>query len=84
MPTLCSQPSAVAMTPLSDLLQLPQSERLALAIALWDSVDDEARDGALPLDPDLCAELDRSWTAHLSNPDAALGWDEVRSQLGIE
>jgi len=71
------------MTPMSDLLQLPQSERLALAIALWDSLDDEARDGVLPLDPDLFAELDRRWTAHLSNPDAALGWDEVRSQLGI-
>jgi len=71
------------MTPMSDLLQLPQSERLALAIALWDSLDDEVRDGALQLDPDLCAELDRRWTAHLSNPDAALGWDEVRSQLGI-
>ena len=47
------------MTPMSDLLQLPQSERLALAIALWDSLDEEARDGALPLDSDLCVELDR-------------------------
>lgn len=71
------------MTPMSDLLQLPQSERLALAIALWDSLDDEARDGALPLDPNFCAELDRRWMVDLSNPDAALGWDEVRSQLGI-
>jgi len=71
------------MTPMSDLLQLPQSERLALAIALRDSLDDKARDGALPLDPDLFAELDRRWTAHLGNPEAALGWDEVRSQLGI-
>jgi putative addiction module component (TIGR02574 family) len=68
---------------MSDFLQLPQSERLALAIALWDSLDDEARDGVLPLDPDLFAVLDRRWTAHLSNPDAALGWDEVRCQLGI-
>jgi putative addiction module component (TIGR02574 family) len=68
---------------MSDLLQLPQSERLALAIALWDSLDDKARDGALPLDHDLFAELDRRWTAHLGNPEAALGWDEVRSQLGI-
>jgi putative addiction module component (TIGR02574 family) len=71
------------MTPISELLQLPQSERLALAIALWDSLDDEARDGALPLDSALCAELDRRWTAHLSNPGAAVAWDEVRSQLGI-
>lgn len=49
------------MAPVSDLLQLPQNERLALAIALWDSLDDEARDGALPIDSALCAQLDRRW-----------------------
>ncbi|MFM7513166.1 MAG: addiction module protein, partial [Cyanobium sp.] len=47
------------MTPMSDLLQLPQNERLALAIALWDSLDEEAREGAMPPDSALCAELDR-------------------------
>ena len=73
----------MVMTPMTDLLQLPQNERLALAIALWDSLDDPARDGALPRDPALCAELDRRWKAHLSNPGDALAWDEVRSQLGL-
>jgi putative addiction module component (TIGR02574 family) len=58
----------MVFAPMSDLLQLPQSERLALAIALWDS---------------LGAELDRRWASHLDNPDAALAWDEVRSQLGL-
>jgi putative addiction module component (TIGR02574 family) len=77
------QTFVVAMTPMSDLLQLPQSERLALAIALWDSLDEEARDGALSLDSDLCVELDRRWSAHLANPGAAVPWDEVRSQLGL-
>ena len=71
------------MAPVSDLLQLPQNERLALAIALWDSLDDEARDGALPIDSALCAQLDRRWTAHLAIPGAAVPWDEVRSQLGL-
>ena len=71
------------MAPVSDLLQLPQNERLALAIALWDSLDDEAQDGALPIDSVLCAQLDRRWTAHLANPDAAVPWDDVRSQLGL-
>lgn len=71
------------MAPVSDLLQLPQNERLALAIALWDSLDDEGRDGALPIDSALCAQLDRRWTAHLANPCAAVPWDEVRSQLGL-
>jgi putative addiction module component (TIGR02574 family) len=58
--------AVVAMAPMSDLLHLPPSERLALAIALWDSLDDQARDGALSPDPALCAELDRRWASHLS------------------
>ncbi len=73
----------MAFAPMSDLLQLPQSERLALAIALWDSLEDQDRDGALSLDPALCAELDRRLASHLEKPDAALAWDEVRSQLGL-
>ena len=84
VPTMDSLPGGVmAFAPMSDLLQLPQSERLALAIALWDSLDDQARDGALPVDPALCAELDRRWATHLDNPDEALAWDEVRSQLDL-
>lgn len=71
------------MTPMSDLLQLPPSERLALAIALWDSLDDQAREGFLSPDPAFCAELDRRWASHLDNREAAVPWDEVRSQLGI-
>ena len=71
------------MAPMSDLLQLPPSERLALEIALWDSLDNQARDGALPVNPALCAELDRRWANHRDDPEAAVPWDEVRSQLGI-
>ena len=59
----------MAFAPMSDLL--------------WDSLYDQARDGALPVDPALCAELDRRWATHLDNPDEALAWDEVRSQLGL-
>jgi len=73
----------MAFAPMSDLLRLPQSERLALAIALWDSLDDQARDGALSADPALCAELDRRWASHLDSPDATLAWDQVRSQLDL-
>ena len=42
MPTLVCLPLVMVMTPMTDLLQLPQNERLALAIALWDSLDDHA------------------------------------------
>jgi putative addiction module component (TIGR02574 family) len=37
----------------------------------------------LSVDPALCAELDRRLASHLENPDAALAWDALRSQLGL-
>ena len=73
----------MAATPISDLLQLPMGERVALAMALWDSLDEEGRHEALPLDGELCEELDRRWAAHLQNPTAAVPWDQVQSQLGL-
>ncbi|NDC15915.1 MAG: addiction module protein [Synechococcaceae bacterium WB9_2_170] len=71
----------MAATPIADLLQLPMGERMALAMALWDSLDEEGRSEALPLDDELSAELDRRWAAHLQNPAAALSWEEVRGRL---
>jgi putative addiction module component (TIGR02574 family) len=73
----------MAATPIAELLQLPRGERLALAMALWDSLDEEGRSEALPVDADLCAELDRRWAAHIQNPTAAVPWDQVRRRLGL-
>lgn len=70
-------------TSITDLLQLPLEERLALAMALWDSLDEESRANALPMDPALCEELDRRWASHLNDPAAAVPWQEVRRQLGL-
>jgi len=39
----------MAATPITDLLQLPMAERVALAMALWDSLDEEGRSYVLPL-----------------------------------
>lgn len=75
--------TAMAATPIADLLQLPMAERVALAMALWNSLDDEARSDALRVDADLCNELDRRWAAHLQNPAAAMPWEQVRGQLGL-
>ena len=75
--------TAMAATPISDLLQLPMGERVALAMALWDSLDEVRRSEALPLDRELCAELDRRWAVHLQNPTAAVPWDQIQSQLGL-
>jgi putative addiction module component (TIGR02574 family) len=73
----------MAATPIAELLQLPRGERLALAMALWDSLDEEGRCEALPVDADLCNELDRRWAGHLQNPSAAIPWEQVRGQLGL-
>ena len=70
--------------PIAELLQLPSGERLALAIALWESLDDDGRSQALPVNADLCEELDRRWAAHLQNPRAAVPWEQVRRQLDLE
>ncbi len=77
------QVTAMATTPIADLLQLPMGERLALAMALWDSLDEEGRNEALPLDADLCNELDRRWADYRQNPQAAIPWEQIRGQLGL-
>jgi putative addiction module component (TIGR02574 family) len=73
----------MAATPIAELLQLPRGERLALAMALWDSLDEQGRSEALPVDADLFAELDRRWAAHIQNPTAAVPWEQLQSQLGL-
>lgn len=73
----------MAATPINELLQLPMGERVALAMALWDSLDEVGRSDALPMGAELCTELDRRWAAHLQNPTAAVPWEQVQSQLGL-
>ena len=73
----------MAATPMADLLQLPMGERVALAMALWDSLEEAGRSEALQVDADLYNELDRRWSAHLQNPEAAMPWEQVRGQLGL-
>ena len=53
-------------------------------MAPWDSLDEEGLSEVLPVDVELCAELDRRWAAHLQNPAAAMPWAQVRDQLGLE
>ena len=52
-----------------------------LAIALWESLSDADREAALPIDPQLAAELDRRWAEHVANPESAIPWSEVQRQL---
>lgn len=66
---------------ISVLLELPASERAALAMALWDSLTDAERESETVLTPEQETELDRRWEAHRRNPDAAISWNEVRRRL---
>lgn len=69
------------VSPLPDLLKLPADDRAELALALWDSLSDDERDRVLDLTDQQRAELDRRWTEHLSNPESAVPWADVRAKL---
>jgi putative addiction module component (TIGR02574 family) len=50
-------------------------------MALWESLHDAEREGALELSDADRAELDRRWAEHLEHPDSGVPWSEVRSKL---
>ena len=66
---------------LSQLLKLPAGDRAELAMALWESLSDTEREQELDLTNEEAAELDRRWAEHLTNPDSAVPWSEVRQKL---
>lgn len=63
------------------LRELPIAQRLQLVEDLWDTIAAEAPDEALPVSPELQAELDSRLEAHRSDPGAARPWEEVRSEI---
>ena len=66
---------------LAELLKLPASERVEIAMALWESLTGAEREAELALTPEQEAELDRRVAEHAANPGAAVPWDEVRRKL---
>lgn len=60
-------------TSLTDLLALPATERLELAMGLWQSLDHAEQAQALSVSPALITELERRWS-----------WELVRQELGVE
>jgi putative addiction module component (TIGR02574 family) len=63
------------------LLKLPASERVDLALALWESLDEADQQAALDLTPEQAAELDRRLAEHDADPSTAVPWEEVRKKL---
>jgi putative addiction module component (TIGR02574 family) len=66
---------------LDDLLKLPVSERLELAMALWDSIAEPELQDQLPLTETQKAELDRRLAEHDRDPSRGIPWEEVQRRL---
>lgn len=66
---------------LAALRRLSVAERLQLVEDLWDSVAEDAPDEALPITPELAAELDRRLAEHEADPGSALPWEKVRARI---
>ena len=71
----------MASISLDELLKLPAAERVEIALALWDSLEDGELDALVPLTEDQKAELDRRLAEHERNPGSAIPWDQVRRDL---
>ena len=66
---------------LTKLLELPSTERVDLAMALWDSLTPAEQEAEFDLTPEQRAELDRRLAEHIADPASAIAWDEVRRKL---
>ncbi|MBI3455741.1 MAG: addiction module protein [Candidatus Rokubacteria bacterium] len=66
---------------LAELLKLSARDRIEIAMALWESLDDAEREAEFALTPEQEAELDRRLAEHIANPGSAIPWDEVRRKL---
>ncbi len=71
----------MASISLDELLKLPAAERVEIALALWDSLEDGELDALVPLTEDQKAELERRLAEHERNPGSAIPWDQVRRDL---
>ena len=71
----------MASISIDELLKLPASERIEIANALWDSLDDADREAHFYLTPEQEAELDRRWAEHLANPGSAIPWETFEREL---
>ena len=66
---------------LAKLLELPATERVDIAMALWDSLTPAEQEAEFDLTLEQCAELDRRLAEHIADPASAIPWDEVRRKL---
>jgi len=58
---------------------LPLPERIELAEALWESITQEGYEP--PLTPAQAAELDRRLEEHRRDPQSAIPWEQLKTEL---
>jgi putative addiction module component (TIGR02574 family) len=66
---------------MASLLKLPVADRVELAMALWDSLDESDREAAVGLGREQIAELERRSAEHRADPSTAIPWSEVQQKL---
>jgi putative addiction module component (TIGR02574 family) len=66
---------------LTKFLELPATERVDLAMALWDSLTPAEQEPEFDLTPEQRAELDRRLAEHIADPASAVPWEKVRRKL---
>jgi putative addiction module component (TIGR02574 family) len=66
---------------MASLVKLPAADRVELAMALWDSLDEMDRESAVDLTADQVAALQRRSAEHRADPSTASQWSEVRRKL---
>jgi putative addiction module component (TIGR02574 family) len=66
---------------LTKLLELPATERVDIAMALWDSLTPAEQEAEFDLTPEQRAELDRRLAEQIADPASAVPWEEVRRKL---
>jgi len=66
---------------LTKLLELPATDRVDIAMALWDSLTPTEQEAEFDLTLEQREELDRRLAEHIADPASAVPWDEVRRKL---
>jgi len=66
---------------LTKLLELPATERVDIAMPLWDSLTPAEQEAEFDLTVEQRAELDRRLAEHVADPTSAIPWEEVRRKL---
>ena len=63
----------------TEILNLPQSERLLLLEVIWDSLIEVP--GAIPISDEVRDELDRRLENYYQNPESARPWEDIKEEL---